>query len=436
MRAVILSNARTPFGRLGGALSSLSATTLGGDALRHAVARRHRSGRRRARVDGQRRASQNRDGGARRASHNAGLAKTTTAETLNKLCASGLVAVAHAAALIRAGRHAVVVAGGMESMSNAPYLLPRARFGYRFGNAAFEDALMTDALMDPWFDQIVSSQASSVAAEFSVSREAQDHFAFESHRRAHAAAQDGRFKMEIAPVAVAKRASGKIVTHSIPVQARERVPVHSGGAGGGMWAHRAPAAMVPDPSRYSPYVTGDVPADIVDTDEAVRADISLEALARLKPIEAGGTITAGNAPGVNDGAAALVLASDDYARGAGLEVLAEVVAHEYVAWDTPYLALTPAMAAQKLLEREGLTTSDIAIWEINEAFAAVAYTSAQHRPRTVMINLQGGAARVTRSALPAPHRRSGFNTGGGPDAASAPVQGERVTVARIKTYDC
>jgi acetyl-CoA C-acetyltransferase len=150
--------------------------------------------------------------------------------------------------------------------------------------------------------------------------------------------------------------------------------------------------MVADPARFGPYVTGDVSATLVDRDEPVRPDASLEAMAKLKPLDPGGTVTAGNAPGVNDGAAALVLASAEYARRNGIEPLATVEGHAGAAWDPPYLALTPAMAAQKLLDRHHLTTADIAVWEFNEAFAAVALTAAARLgldPET--INVHGGA---------------------------------------------
>ncbi|MBV8424174.1 MAG: thiolase family protein [Candidatus Eremiobacteraeota bacterium] len=154
--------------------------------------------------------------------------------------------------------------------------------------------------------------------------------------------------------------------------------------------------MVPDPQKYSPYLDarahGEIPSVLVDRDEAVRSDASLAAMAKLAPIDKGGTITAGNAPGVNDGAAALVLADPAYAKSQGHEVLATIVDHATAAWDPPYLALTPAMAAQKLLERQGLSRKDIAVWEINEAFSAVVLSSATRLGLShENVNLQGGA---------------------------------------------
>lgn len=390
---VVLATARTPFGRLGGSLSSLVATTLGGDAIRHAIAR---AGIDPADVEhvimGQVLQAGAGQAPARQAAFKAGLAKTTTAETVNKVCASGLIAVVHGARMIADGDNRVVVAGGMESMSNAPYLLPGARAGYRYGNATMFDAMIHDGLWDYYFDEAMAAQGARVAAELGVTRDVQDEFAFQSHQRAHGAHESGKLAAEIAPINVATKAAGKIVVDAVPSPARERIPALAGSGGGSVWDHVPPQNMVADPSRYSPYVTGDVPFNRVDRDEPVRADASLQAMAKLKPIDAGGTVTAGNAPGVNDGAAALVLSSADYARSAGAEPLAEIVDHAAVAWDPPYLALVPAMAAQKLLDQQGLTASDIAVWEINEAFAAVALTAAAKLgldPRVV--NVQGGA---------------------------------------------
>jgi acetyl-CoA C-acetyltransferase len=393
MPTVVLSTARTPFGRLGGALASLSATTLGGDAIRNALAR---AGIDPAEVEhvimGQVLQAGAGQAPARQAAFKAGLAKTTTAETVNKVCASGMVAVAHAARLINAREHEVVIAGGMESMSNAPYLLAGARFGYRFGNSEVIDEMLQDGLLDYYFDEAMASQGARVAAELGVTRAVQDEFAYQSHARAHAAQEAGRFAAEIAPIRVATKAKGKIVVDALPIPARERVPVPAGGAQPGIWNHVPPANMVADPARYGPYVTGDVPATLVERDEPVRADASTEAMAKLKPLDTGGTITAGNAPGVNDGAAALVLSSAEYAKRNGIEALATIEGHAGAAWDPPYLALTPAMAAQKLLDRLHLTTADIAVWEFNEAFAAVALTAAARLGLDPSaINVQGGA---------------------------------------------
>ena len=390
---VVLSTARTPFGRLGGALAPLAATTLGGDAIRNALLR--------AGVDpadvehvimGQVIQAGAGQAPARQAAFKAGLAKTTTAETINKVCASGLLAVAYASRYISAGDHQVVVAGGMESMSNAPYLLPQARFGYRYGNAAMLDAMVNDGLWDVYFDEAMASQGARVASELGVTRAVQDEFAYQSHKRAHDAHERGAFAAEIAPINVATKAKGKIVVDALPAPARPRIPAMAGGGGSSVWDHVAPESMVADPKKYSDYVTGDVPFVRVDRDEPVRADASIDAMTRLKPLDRDGTITAGNAPGVNDGAAAVVLADAEWARAHGLTPLAEIVDHAAVAWDPPYLALTPAMASQKLLDRHGLRASDIAVWEINEAFAAVALTAATRLGLDPSaINAQGGA---------------------------------------------
>jgi acetyl-CoA C-acetyltransferase len=393
-KTVVISVARTPFGRLGGALSPLSATTLGGEAIRNAVLR---SGIDPAEVEhvvmglvigagvGQ--------APARQAAFKAGLAKTTTAESVNKVCASGMLAVAYAAKSINAGDVRVAVAGGMESMSNAPYLLPGARNGYRFGDATVLDAMIRDGLWDYYFNEAMSTASAKVAAELGVTRELQDEYAYNSHVRAREAHAAGYFDAEIAPINVATKAKGKIVVDALPGVARERIPTAAGGGRGkSVWDHVPPQNMVADPQQFSPYVTGDVPFVRVDRDEPVRADASLEALAKLKPIDRGGTITAGNAPGVNDGAAALVLAHEDYARNHGLEALAVIEDHVSVGWDPPYLALVPAMAAQKLLDKHHLAAGDIAVWEFNEAFSAVALTSSGRLGLDVSaVNVYGGA---------------------------------------------
>jgi acetyl-CoA C-acetyltransferase len=337
-RAVILGAARTPFGRLGGALASLSATALGAAAIRAGL---ERAGLDPSEVEhvilGQVLQAGVGQAPARQAIFQAGLAKTVTGETVNKVCASGLLAVAQASRLVSDGDRAVVVAGGMESMSNTPYLLPGARAGYRFGAGVLVDGLVHDGLLDASLEITMAAAAAKVAAELGPTREEQDAFALRSHERATAAGQDGRLAREIVSLWVTENRS-------------------------------------------------------IAFDEPVRADASLAALAALRALDPGGTVTAGNAPGVNDGAAALVIASEEWARERGLSSLAQVVDHAWVAWDSPYLALTPAMAAQLLLDLHGLRTSDIAVWEINEAFAAVALTSAQRLGIDAeAINLLGGA---------------------------------------------
>lgn len=375
---VILGFARTPFGRLGGALASLPATTLGSAALVHAI---ERSGVDPSDVEHvvfgqvlQAGAGQN---PARQVLFKSGLAKSVTAETVNKVCASGLVAVASAMRLIDAGANRLVAAGGMESMSNAPYLLKEARFGYRFGDGALLDSMVSDGLWDAYFPMTMSTQGSHVASELALSREDQDRFAFESHRRANAAQEAGSFADEIAPLRVATKAKGKIVVDALPRRGEVRVPAAVGGRSA-VWDHTPSERFTFDYRSFAPFVTGDAPHVLVDRDEPVRADASIEALAKLKPLESGGTITAGNAPGVNDGAAAVVVASESFAKERGFEALATVIDHAGVAWDSPYIALTPAMAAQKLMDQNGLTARDVDVWEINEAFSSVAITSARN----------------------------------------------------------
>ena len=395
-KAVVLASARTPFGRLGGGLSSLEATTLGAAAL---VAAFERAGIDRADVEHvimgqvlQAGAGQN---PARQVVFKSGLAKTTTAETVNKVCASGLLAVVNAMRLINEGSYSAVAAGGMESMSNAPYLLKDARSGYRFGDGRLIDAMIHDGLWDYYFPMTMAAQGAKVANELRVTREEQDAFAYESHRRATQAQESGAYRAEMIPLRVATKAKGKVVLDHIPQAVRARVPVAAGSATNSaddLWAHEPSAEFTLDYTSWAPFVSGDLPSVTVERDEAVRTDASLETMAKLKPIDKDGTITAGNAPGVNDGAAALVLASEEYARAKGHEPLGRVLAHATVGWDSPYIALTPAMAAQKLLDRTGISKDQINVWEINEAFSAVALTSARKLGiDPAQINKLGGA---------------------------------------------
>jgi acetyl-CoA C-acetyltransferase len=333
-----------------------------------------------------------------------------------------MIAVVHAAHLIDEEEVSVAVAGGMESMSNAPYAALNARFGYRFGDGALVDLMVYDGLLDPWSRNTMAQAQSKVNADLKITREVQDEFAYNSHARAAKATAEGTFRDEIVPLKVATKAKGKLVVAKLPAPARPRIPVHAGGgngAGSRVWGHESAESLVPDPKRFSPYVTGDVPFTLVDKDEPIRADASLESMTKLSPLDKDGTVTAGNAPGVNDGAAALVLSNEAYARQSGREVLGEVVAHAAASWDPAYLALTPAMAAQKLLDREGLKTSDIHVWEVNEAFAAVAWSTANRLgldPKA--LNALGGAvafghpvgasgARITASVVHQLRRRGG-----------------------------
>lgn len=392
-KTVVLATARTPFGRLGGGLSPIPATSLGAAALAGAI---ERSGVDPADIEHvimghvlQAGAGQ---APARQASFMAGLAKTTTSETVNKVCASGLLAVANAARLINEGSNSVVAAGGMESMSNAPYLLKEARNGYRFGDGKLIDAMIHDGLWDYYFEMTMATQGAKVARELGITREAQDAYALESHKRADAAYANGSMKDEILPLKVASKLKGKFVVEKAPAQARARIPALAQGGNGSVWDHEPSEEFAPNPDAWSPFVTGDVPHALFERDEAIRADASIEAMAKLKPIDKDGTITAANAPGVNDGAAAVVLADEAWAQSHGFEALATIVDHATVAWDSPYIALTPAMAAQKLLDKNGLSEEQIAVWEINEAFSAVVLASTQRLGiDPAIVNLNGGA---------------------------------------------
>ncbi len=392
-KTVVLATARTPFGRLGGALSPLTATTLGAAALVGAISR--------AGIDpteiehaifGEVLQAGTGQNPARQVIFKSGLAKTVTAETVNKVCASGMLAAVYAMRLIDAGAHRIVAAGGMESMSNAPYLLKEARTGYRFGDGTLIDAMIYDGLWDQYFPMTMAAQGSKVANELGLTREEQDRFAYESHNRARLAHEDGNFDDEIVALNVATKAKGKLVVDALPKRGAVRMPASAAGGGASVWHHKPSAQFALDYDAYWPFVTGDIPHAVVDRDEAVRADASLESLAKLKPLERDGTITAGNAPGVNDGAAALILADAEYARQHGYEALATLEDHATVAWDSPYICFTPAMAAQTLLEKHGLSREQIHVWEINEAFAAVAITSARKLGlEETTINRYGGA---------------------------------------------
>ena len=391
-KTVVLATARTPFGRLGGALSPLTATTLGAAALAGAISR--------AGIDpteiehaifGEVLQAGTGQNPARQVIFKSGLAKTVTAETVNKVCASGMLAAVYAMRLIETGANRLVAAGGMESMSNAPYLLKDARAGYRFGDGTLIDAMIYDGLWDQYFPMTMAAQGSKVANELGLTREEQDRFAYESHYRAHLAHEDGNFDDEIVTLNVATKAKGKLVVDALPKRGAVRMPASASG-GASVWHHKPSAQFALDYDAYWPFVTGDIPHAVVDRDEAVRADASLESLAKLKPLERDGTITAGNAPGVNDGAAALILADAEYARQHGYDALATLEDHATVAWDSPYICFTPAMAAQTLLEKHGLSREQIHVWEINEAFAAVAITSARKLGlEETTINRYGGA---------------------------------------------
>ena len=324
-KTVILSSARTPIGKMGGALAPLSAVELGGIAIAEAL---DRAGVAPDQVDhvimgtvlqaGQGQIP------SRQAQIEAGIPKEVSSETINKVCASGVRATVILDQAIRAGDAEVGVAGGMESMSNAPYLLPGARFGFRMGETKALDSMVSDGLTNPFSGRQMFDEATEVGDELEISRPDLDRWAVRSHERTIAATEDGRLPEEIVAVTVKGR-------------------------------------------------KGDT---VVEVDEAPRPDTSLETLAKLPGlVSKEGSHTAGNSPGVNDGAGALVLASEEWAQANGHEALAEIVAHAQSAGEYAYLATTPASAAMKALDKAGLQPGDIDLWEINEAFASVALNS-------------------------------------------------------------
>jgi acetyl-CoA C-acetyltransferase len=324
-KTVILGTARTPFGKLGGALSSLDATELGGHAIAAALERAEVAPEQVEHVSfGQVLQAGQGQIPSRQAQIKAGIPKEVSSETINKVCASSIRSVTLVDSAVRAGDLDVAVAGGMESMSQAPYLLKQARFGYRMGDAKALDAMINDGLTNPFTGKHMAHEASEVGEELEMTRPDLDKFALRSHELAIQATDEGRLPEEIAPVTVKSKKS----------------------------------------------------ETVVEVDEAPRRDTSLETLAKLPPIFLKeGTHTAGNAPGVNDGAGAVVLASDEWAKQNGREPLATIVAHAQVADDFPYLARTPANATKKALEKAGMSVDDIDLFEINEAFASVAINS-------------------------------------------------------------
>ena len=322
-QTVILGGARTPFGRMSGALADKKAIELGAIASNEAV---KRAGIEPAELDhiilGQVLQGGSGQNPARQVGFKMGLDKEVTADTINKVCGSGMRAVTMADIFIRSGEYNTVLAGGMESMTNAPYALDKARNGYRLGNGTLIDLMVHDGLTDAVMGCHMGIHGSTVAAECECGREAQDAYAYRSHQQVIAAYEAGAMQDEIVPVELKDR-RGNIT--------------------------------------------------LVDRDESPRADTSLEALAKLKPVfDAEGSVTAGNAPGVNDGAAALVIASEEYAKAKGIRPLATIIAHGTSAWDVPYLAYVPEMAARNALKKAGMTIEEMDVVEINEAFASVA----------------------------------------------------------------
>ncbi|MBU5465233.1 acetyl-CoA C-acetyltransferase [Virgibacillus sp. MSJ-26] len=342
-KTVIVSGARTPFGKFGGGLKSLTASKLGGIAIKEALKRADMEG---TEIDEVIMGSVLQGGQgqipSRQASREAGIPWNVKTETINKVCASGLRSVTLADQLIRLGDEEVIVAGGMESMSNAPYFLPDARWGHRMGDKRVKDLMMHDGLTCSFTGQHMGNYGNSTAEEFELTREAQDEWSYRSHQRATSAIEDGKFAEEIVAVEVPQRKGDPVV---------------------------------------------------VDTDEAPRKDTSVEKLASLRPaFDPEGTITAGNAPGVNDGACAFVVMSDEKAKELNKSPMATVLGHAEVAVEAKDFPQTPGLVINELLSKTGYKKDDIDLFEINEAFAAVSLASGKIAgidPEKVNVN--GGA---------------------------------------------
>jgi acetyl-CoA C-acetyltransferase len=325
-KTVILGAARTPIGKMGGGLSTLGATTLGAAAIEAALQR--------AQVEpeqvqhvvmGQVLQAGQGQIPSRQAQIAAGIPKEVSSETINKVCASGLRATVILDQAIRAGDVQIGVGGGMESMSQAPYLLPGARFGFRMGDVTALDAMVHDGLTNPFSGKQMFVEATAISDELEITRADLDRWALRSHELALAATDEGRLPEEIVPVTVKGKKGSETV---------------------------------------------------VEVDEAPRRDTSLEVLAKLPGLVGKeGSHTAGNSPGVNDAGGALVVSSDEWATANGKEALAEIVTHAQSADDFAYLARTPASAALKALDKAGLQPGDVDVWEINEAFASVTLNS-------------------------------------------------------------
>ena len=341
-KTVILSTARTPFGKMGGGLSSLDATDLGGTAISEALDRAEvNADEVQGVVYGQVLQAGQGQIPSRQAQIKAGVPREVPSETVNKVCASGMRTIGIADQAIRAGDLDVGVTGGMESMSQAPYLLPGARFGFRMGDVTAIDAMTHDGLTNPFTEKQMINEASDVSNELEITRADMDRFAERSHQLAHQATEDGKLAEEIVTVTVKSRKGENEVA----------------------------------------------------ADEAIRPNTTLEALSKLKAV--GGddaTHTAGNSPGVNDGAGAVVVASDEWAKQSGKSAIATVLAYGQVADDFPYLAKTPGKAAMQALDKIGKKPGDVDLWEINEAFASVAINSVRMLEIDEdRVNVNGGA---------------------------------------------
>ncbi|MEC1354320.1 acetyl-CoA C-acetyltransferase [Bacillus sonorensis] len=343
VKTVIIDGARTPFGKLGGALQAKTASELGGIALKEAL---KRSGVSPEDIDEVIMGSVLQGGQgqlpSRQAARHAGLPWDVKTETINKVCASGLRSVTIADQIIRAGDADVIAAGGMESMSNAPYILKKARWGLRMGDGSVKDLMIMDGLTCSFTGAHMGSYGNAAAKELQITREEQDRWALRSHMRAVRAAASGALGEEIVPVKIPQQRGGELT---------------------------------------------------VDQDEAPRRDTSFERLSMLAPVfDHDGAITAGNAPGVNDGACAFVIMSDQKAKAMNLKPAAVMKAHASIAVEAKDFPKTPGLVINELLKKTGAELSDISLFEINEAFAAVALASGQIAGLDMdKVNVNGGA---------------------------------------------
>jgi len=345
---VIISGCRTPVGKFQGSLSDLSATQLGAIVVREAVKRANVAP---AKIDecimGNVVSAGLGQNPARQAAIFGGLPPEVGAMTLNKVCGSGLKAVALAAQAIQTGNSSLVVAGGMESMTNAPYLLPQARKGYRIGDAQIVDSMVHDGLWDIYNDYHMGMTGENVAEKYGITRDEQDEFALNSHRKAVAAIKECRFKSQIVPV-------------ELPAKKKGAAPV------------------------------------IFDKDESPREDTSIEILRSLKPaFKKDGTVTAGNAPGVNDGAAAVVVTSASTAKELGVKPMVRIVAQATSGIDPKWVMMAPVGAVRKIWEKTGWKNEDVDLYELNEAFSVQALGVMRElglNPQKVNVN--GGAVAI------------------------------------------
>ena len=345
---VIVSGARTPVGKFQGSLSDLSATQLGAVAVREAVRRANLDP---ALVDdcimGNVVSAGLGQNPARQAALHGGLSPAVGAMTINKVCGSGLKAVALAAQAIQTGNSEIVVAGGMESMTNAPYLLPQARSGFRMGNATAVDSMVNDGLWDSFNNYHMGQTAENVAEKYKITRDEQDEYALDSHRKAAEAWRECRFKSQVVPVEIPAKKKGQ-------------------------------------------------PSTFFERDESIREDASIEALRALKPaFKKDGTVTAGNAPGVNDAAAALVVMSAAKAKLLGLEPMVRIRAQATSGVDPAWVMMAPVTGVQKVLAKAGWSADSVDLYELNEAFAvqAIAVTRELGIPLE-KVNVNGGAVAI------------------------------------------